>query len=561
MATFKEFRVLQLTNPPAPGDNPPENTVYQWYATSEFGDLIIHCRFPDGTNKVVSGAPGPIGATGATGPEGATGPSGGPTGATGSTGADGAFGSTGATGIRGASGVGATGIDGASGASGATGPSGGPVGATGATGPVGSSGATGPSGGPTGATGASGINGASGIAGATGAGISGASGPAGVNGASGVNGQIGASGVSIVGATGPNGASGPSGGLMGQNVIINGSFDFFQRNNNTGVNWISINDDSYCLDRWVALCQISPVSCLRYNDATGTSSVPGPFQGMMSNPSASAQRLGFLQIVEAANSYPLRGQQITLQAGMNSYSPSSTSYWAHYAILEWVGVGDTVTSDIVRDWSSGIYTPNNFFLGSNLNVLAVGDIYLQSVLTQVTLSATVGLACNNLMVFFWSDAISQNTQLKICNVDCHMGGARPFSPRPLAEELTLCQRYFEKSYDLDVKPGTAGAQNSAGAACSSTAWDIYYLAAPMVYYKTTKRVNIVPTIYSVGNANVTGVLTEFRRDSQYSADVLYFLYGYGMSSFNVGANASLKQPTWNATDYHYSWHWTADAEL
>jgi hypothetical protein len=33
--------------------------------------------------------------------------------------------------------------------------------------------------------------------------------------------------------------------------------------------------------------------------------------------------------------------------------------------------------------------------------------------------------------------------------------ATAFDLRPLAHELQLCQRYYEKSYNLDVPPGTA----------------------------------------------------------------------------------------------------------
>jgi hypothetical protein len=252
---FKEFRTIQLTVPPAFGDNPPENTVYQWFTEGVNNSIIINCRSSDGVDQVVSSGSDSTGASGATGLTGATGPLGGPTGATGSTGPIGSSGATGIAGIDGS--TGSTGVSGINGASGATGPSGGPTGATGATGPIGASGI-------------------------------GASGPVG----------LGATGATGTGLSGATGATGPSGDTMGENVIINGGFDFFQRNNNNTPTGYITTDDTYCFDRWIGLSQSNPSQTMRWNYTTGTSASPGPFGGSVTQINATAQRIGLLQIVE-----------------------------------------------------------------------------------------------------------------------------------------------------------------------------------------------------------------------------------------------------------------------
>jgi hypothetical protein len=499
---FKEFRTIQLTSAPVFGDNPPENTIYQWYSDASSTTVMVTNRYPDGTEKTVSGGSGSVGATGSTGPSGATGPSGGPVGATGYIGPIGPIGATGATGI-GASGitgqVGATGLIGATGIQGETGGASGLAGvsgATGATGIAGLSGATGPTGGLTGATGATGINGASGIGinGASGIGINGASGIAGVNGASGIAAINGASGVTgasgIVGPIGATGTAGLDGGLIGNNVIINGGMDFFQRNTNVGVNPLTVTDDTYCLDRWVALTQSSPILVSRWNRFTNTASPPGPFSGHLTQQSATAQRMGMLQIVEGVNSFPLRNQLITLQATVYS------SIVVRYAILEWVGVADTVTSDVVRDWTSASYTQNNFFLSSNLVVAAVGYTATPPNYTPITLTAPISSACNNLIVFFWTEQPgAQNTIMSVSEVDCHTGGAHTWSPRPIGTELALCQRYYEKSYVLDVKPGTAIRTGANYLYMISG----YTAAASSINYMVAKRTDNMPTFYSSNN--------------------------------------------------------------
>jgi hypothetical protein len=514
---FKEYRTIQLSSAPVFGDNPPENTVYQWFTEGSSSTVVINCRFSDGSEKTVSGGAGHIGATGSTGPTGATGPLGGPIGATGP---------TGATGIQGLTG-------------GASGP-------IGSTGPRGASGATGPTGGLTGATGSTGVRGASGVNGA-----SGVAGSAGSNGASGPIGSTGPRGASGVSVTGPIGATGPTGlegGLLGENVLINGGFDFFQRNNNLAWTNYTVADDNYCFDRWIALTQSNPVITYRWNPVTGTSAQPGPFGGWMTQSNATAQRMGLLQIVEGFNSFQLRGRNVTLQAWVSNPSGSNL----RYAILEWTGVADTVTSDVVRDWTNASYTPNNFFISSNLVVAATGYIS-GSAWQSVTLNATISAACSNLMVFFWTESpVTQNGTVALMQVDCHLGGSRLWSPRPAAQELQLCQRYYEKSYNIDVKPGTA--QDRSGAAGSRNI-DLWWLYSFMSYYTTPKRISARPTIYSpyTGAVDRTG---EYNTVQAYQKDCTNTIMEFGARGYGIACGGG------QYDDGMVIWHhFTVECEL
>jgi hypothetical protein len=69
--------------------------------------------------------------------------------------------------------------------------------------------------------------------------------------------------------------------------------------------------------------------------------------------------------------------------------------------------------------------------------------------------------------------------------------ATPFEYRPFHLELSLCQRYYETSYDLGTVPGTATFSKSIHMRAYATTSQQYYLM-PSVYYKVTKRT--VPTI-------------------------------------------------------------------
>jgi len=527
---FNELRVIQLTSPPALGINPPENTVYEWYTNVSSDMQTLHYRYQDGSERSVAGggvtgASGPIGLSGATGAgiqgaSGATGPGGGDPGATGS------------TGPVGATGAGLAGSTGLSGASGATGPSGGPIGASGSTGAVGPTGATGPSGGPTGATGATGIAGATGLIGL-----------AGIPGASGATGSLGASGP--IGATGPTGSATAS----GENVIINGGFDFFQRNTNTAVTTFTAADDIYCFDRWIALTQTNSLTALRWNATTATSALPGPFGGKLTQPNITAQRIGLLQIVEGANSFPLRGQTITLQAAITNSNATNM----RYAILEWTGVADTVTSDVVKDWTSTTYTPNNFFLASNLTVAAVGSV-AAGTMSPIALEATITNSCANLIIFFWTEStLAQNESIIIYDVDCHIGSSRIRNPRPIAQELLLCQRFYEKSYALDTKPGTS---KSTDGLEWGIFWNTYRLYNTSTKYRVPKHHIATATSYSYDAANKSGygslhstitvLISEIPWRAYYSGSIGASWY----SSTHVGDPSEI-----------LLWHWVAEAEL
>jgi hypothetical protein len=270
---------------------------------------------------------------------------------------------------------------------------------------------------------------------------------------------------------------------------------------------------------------------------------------------ATAQRMGLLQIVEGQNSWPLRGKTVTLQAKVANPSGSAN---ARFAILEWTGVSDTVTSDVVRDWNNASYTANNFFLSSGITVAAVGYI-TGSGWQNIALSANISNACNNLMVFFWTESpATQNGVLALMEADCHLGGSRFWDPRPAGEELALCQRYYEKSYYVDVKPGTADDRGGAiGSLNRNKSYDNdgWYLNNFMTFFAVTKRGSVALTLYSpktgavpyAGEYNTVQAFIADRRIQQIEGGPR----GYGIAS--ADGTFGLNNLEWH--------HFVADSEI
>jgi len=237
-----------------------------------------------------------------------------------------------------------------------------------------------------------------------------------------------------------------------RNKLINGGMVFNQRGA------ASSADDTYAFDRWNILTQTGTVAASQVTDAEdGT-----PYMMRITQSQASAQRFGAEQIIEAANSKLMRGDEITLSARVRC----SASTDLRYAILEWTGTADSVTSDVVNDWTSGTYTAGNFFLGSNLTVTGTGSTSLTAnTLADITaLTVTLGSSGNNIIVLFWtSDTQAQNVTLDISNVQLESGDtATPFEQRGIEAELSLCQRYYEKSYGIGTPAGSTAGDITAG---------------------------------------------------------------------------------------------------
>ena len=255
-----------------------------------------------------------------------------------------------------------------------------------------------------------------------------------------------------------------------RNVLINGSMQISQRNGTTGT---TTADDVYALDRWYALTQTGTITVTQQvlgEDGT-------PYHCRLTQAQAVAQRMGMAQIVEAANSVAYRGKGMTLGARIRC----SSSQAIRYAVLEWTGTADTVTSDVVNSWTNATFTAGNFFNNTTLTVTAVGTITPSAnTWTSLTaLNATISSSCTNLIVMIWTEATAaQNVTLDISRVQLEPGNvATPFEWRPLGAELALCQRYLPAFVSTSTNAAVGSRQNTA-----TTNAQIYFP------FRTTARV-------------------------------------------------------------------------
>ncbi len=244
----------------------------------------------------------------------------------------------------------------------------------------------------------------------------------------------------------------------------------------------SLSDGTYGHDQWYALTQTASITKSTLTDvADGL-----PIMMRLTQSQASAQRFGYAQVIEAQRIKGLRGKQVSF-GGKLRYSNNAP---LRYAILEWTGTADVVTKDVVNSWTNGTFTAGQFFNSTTLTVNAVGTITpAAATVTDFLLTATLGSSLNNVIIFIWTEGTAaQNSTLDIAASLKRGTAIKPLIFRPVSDELSLCQRYFCKSYGLSQAPGdSVGLTQNAGFAWSTTG-----IFSPEIQFPV--RMRVAPTI-------------------------------------------------------------------
>jgi hypothetical protein len=121
--------------------------------------------------------------------------------------------------------------------------------------------------------------------------------------------------------------------------------------------------------------------------------------------------------------------------------------------------------------------------------------------------------------------------------------ATPFENRTFADELRLCERYYEKSYDLSQVAGSATTLGMLQDRAAGTSLNIN------VPFRTTKRTAPSVTFYNP----VTGTTGEARNYSQ-GVNVAF-------TAFNINDKSFLTDRNDLTDNNQYAWHYVAISEL
>lgn len=327
---------------------------------------------------------------------------------------------------------------------------------------------------------------------------------------------------------------------LNHNFIINGAFDFWQRNTSNAVPNHASNAP-FTADRWYLKNNIGTSGVVTVASNTSTIATRVCNVKVTTAPTAAQANVVELWYTLAnEDSVPLYNQNISLifQArALGNINSIGVQFFYRTSEGKLNSSDSTIAAEATKALSGGWST-------IKVENIAVG--------TGMTMAGVVGLRIRLLGVAS-GNVYDLNNGMEIGLVSLNIGNkANGFirHGRSMAGELVACQRYFEKSYELNVVPGTAAVP---GYLMVTTIGEGAGNHVICVVFKTTKIKAPVGVSYSPdsGTANkIYSYLGTSTGDQSASVDLL------SQSAFRIVAGTYNSGQTCRAIA-----HWTADAEL
>ncbi|GAB1376779.1 hypothetical protein MASR1M48_16310 [Lactococcus petauri] len=339
-----------------------------------------------------------------------------------------------------------------------------------------------------------------------------------------------------------------------KNKLINGCFEYWQR----ATSFLTIANGTYFADRWLYGKSGTMVhSALRSTDVQADSF--GQYSAHLDVTTAqgvigAGEYCYIGQKIEGNVLRSFKGKKIVLSfwvkaTKVGTYcvairgASSSRSYIAEYSVSvtnTWEKKTIRLQHDTTGAW---LY---NTGVGIELDfILACGSSFQTAPNTWITgnflgTANQVNAVDNALNDFRISDVIlAEDNEGQSRLPDFQLAG------RDLAEELLLCQRYYEKSYSLDVSPGTNITHGAITTLSSVTTMDING------FFIVNKRVT--PSTLTV-RSTATGA-TGNARDVNAGVDRLASVTALSDKSFRVINGIAY------VSGNRMAFQWEADAEL
>jgi len=235
-----------------------------------------------------------------------------------------------------------------------------------------------------------------------------------------------------------------------RNRVINGGMATDQRNAGASQTFTAAAALAYSVDRWYGYCTGANVTGQRVQGAT-----VGQFRYQFTG-ATSVTAIGFGQRIEQLNSADLAGTTATLSVDLANSVLTSVTWAAYYATT--ADTFGTLASPTRTLIATGTFTVNSTVTRYNANISVPA-----AATTGIEIVLTVGAQTSGT----WTIG---NVQLESGTV------ATQFERRRYGQELRLCQRYYEKSYSVDVIPGTNTKNGALGLPSQNTGGNNYALS-------------------------------------------------------------------------------------
>jgi hypothetical protein len=350
-----------------------------------------------------------------------------------------------------------------------------------------------------------------------------------------------------------------------RNRIINGDMRIDQRNAGASV---TPTNTQYLVDRFAAiLTQASKYTAQRN---AGSVTPPTGFTNYLGITSSSAYSVltgdtfGLLQYIEGFNTADLAwgtasASSITLSfwayssltgtfGGAFCNNAQNRSYPFSYTISSantWTKITITIAGDTSGTWltDNSVGIAVRFGLGTGATYSGTSGAWAAGNFVQPT--STVSVVGTNGATFY------------ITGVQLEAGStATEFERRPIGTELALCQRYYDKSYSMNVAPGTATANGMLSAI--NEAWaSTWYSGGGSIRFTTEMR--IPPNFSYYDSAGTINRFSSFWNGGMgFDINPSVTLY---TSTKTVGILEGVGGPAGGRAGSPLVCHYTANAEL
>ena len=267
-----------------------------------------------------------------------------------------------------------------------------------------------------------------------------------------------------------------------RNVVINGSFDVWQRGTS-----FTYTDSSWhwTADRWL-FCNNSATNANENIDQWDVSGSYNFDHGIRLKRNAGATYASssyITQAFETDTSKRFRGKKVTL----SFYVLCGADYaGGNVSVAVYTGTG-------TDEKSAGNFTGASAVINQAITPTTSWVKYTYS-------SATLSTTFTQLGVIFgisgYSGTAGTNDTLYFTQIQLHEGDvALPYIPKTYPDELGDCQRFYEKSYDYATAPGTNTATGSHVMESAGGASTIGNYIQDTVNFKVTKRASGTTTCY------------------------------------------------------------------
>ena len=360
----------------------------------------------------------------------------------------------------------------------------------------------------------------------------------------------------------------PKEALAANNLAVNGAMDISQEN---GTNVVSVSSGlKYIIDGWSMSAQGSAVCVGQQSQVSAT--VTGlnlPNSLVMKATTGNGGTIGTSDYAEVFT--PIEGYRFArCSFGQANAQALTIGFWINCSVAGTFGVSlrnsalnrsyvANVTFSNPATWEWHTVTIPGDTAGTWLSTNGVGA-YLSLVFVYGTGqqgAANTRLASNTFATSSQSNFFATNNNLIAITGVVVLPGAHQISQeqaanllRPLPDELAICQRYYEKTYDLASLPGNT-ALNGCDVAFASGLPSSTYTWSVSAKFKVRKRAVPTITMYATDSGTSGKV-----RDRGLNVDLTANTGDIGEAGFLWYTTQSVAQ-----TQLALTAHWVADARL